>query len=199
MKAHHNPLVESVADLYHKMYSDVYMPFTLTLMDVSKIAEQIPDKGISIEDAVDLGFLCRELEGLFDECRKEAKARHEKIARLVGTVLINKMLTDPNVEDNDILARGIYASGTPKASVTPTMPRRETQEYMDLCEFFGIDPELAKKGLVVWHYPQFAEYCTELASEGRPLPPGVDGSATKITTVFRRLTHGKTKKDNRRS
>ncbi len=185
---HPNPFVESVANTYRHLFKEIYRPLLDQLSDVSKEADKIRDKGISIEDAVDLGFLCREIEKLFDESRKEVKARHERIARRIATLLVNKLLEDPeSVEDDDVLVRGLYASGTPDVGVAPSVPRKGTQGYMDLCEHFGIGPELAKQGLVVWHYPQLAEYCTKLASEGKPIPPGIDGNATKITTIFRRL------------
>lgn len=179
---HPNPFVELLAKTYRKLFND-YRTLLDQLSDVTKEADKIRYKEISIEDAVDLGFLCREIENQFDESRKEVKARHEKISRHIATLLVNEMLSGAD----DVIVRGLYASGTPDVGVAPTVPRRATQEYMDLCEHFGIDPELAKAGVIVWHYPQLAEYCTKLAQEGKKMPPGIDGNVTKLKTIFRRL------------
>lgn len=181
---HPAPLVESVAKTYRRLFNEIYRPVLDQMMDVSKKAEEL-----SLEDAVDLGFLCRELYNQFDELRKEVKARQEKIGRFIATALVNQLVSG---SDEDVFVRGIYASGTPDVGVVPKLPKKGTQEYMDLCEHFGITSELAQRGLVVWHYPQIAEYCTELAKEGKKMPPGVDGNATKLATIFRRRQHGKT-------
>lgn len=190
---HPNPAVEAVAKTYRRLYSEVYKPLMDQLSDVSKEAMKIPGKGISTEDSVDLGFLCREIENLFDECRKEVKARHERIGRLIATSLVNMLLEDPDsVEDDDVLVRGLYASGSPNVGVTPKVPRKGTQEYFDLCEYLGIPVDLANRGLVVFHYPLLAELCTELANEGKLMPPGLGGSVSKVTTTFRKLRNAKT-------
>ena len=192
---HPNPVVEDVAKTYRHLYREVYQPLMDQLSHVSREAMKIPNKGISTEDAVDLGFLCREIENLFEECRKEVKARHERISRFVATSLVNMLLEDPeSVEDDDVLVRGLYASGSPNVGVTPKVPKKGTQEYFDLCEYLGIPVDLANRGLVVFHYPLLAELCTELANEGKPMPPGLGGSVPKVTTTFRRLrtSHGKT-------
>lgn len=187
---HPNPAVEALAKTYRNLYREVYQPLMDQLSHVSREAMKIPNKGISTEDAVDLGFLCREIENLFDECRKEAKARHERIARLIAQDLVDKVMSGSEVDDP--LVRGLYASGSPNVGVTPKVPKKGTQGYFDLCKHLGIPIDLANRGLVVFHYPLLVELCTELAQEGKPMPPGLVGSASKVTTTFRKLRNDET-------
>lgn len=177
LKKHSNPKVEELAATYRRLYAEVYSPLLDQMSEVSK--QTITD----LEDAVDLGFLCREIEHLLDDLRKEVKARHVRIARLIALDIINQVTGT----DDDPLVRGQYATGTPDVKPTPKIPRKETQEYQDLCKALGIPPELAVEGFVQFHYPKLVEYCAKLAADGKRMPKGLGESEAKITTIFRRL------------
>lgn len=131
---------------------------------------------------VDVGFLLREMENVFDECRKEAKARKELISRLLAAKAIDS-LNDPEGAQGRF--DGNLASAIPDAKIYPKIPRPGSDDYLALMEFMGVPAPVAALGLLKPSFTATQEWLQERAAEGKN-PPNCLGTYTDAVCIFRR-------------
>lgn len=171
--------VKKVKDL-HTTVEGVLVSANLLLGD---ILPKIRAGQYTSADLCDLGFLFRETARMSDELRKELQAKQE----LAGMVLAQRMtvatLNDP---DADLTVRGELSVGTPNVSQQGAPPKRGTEEYFQLCRFFGFPEDAIRRGVVTFSYNGLMDVLTEMASEGKNPPPGIVKTYPKYTTVFRK-------------
>lgn len=121
-------------------------------------------------DMVDIGFLSRELEDLFDSLRKECKARKELFGKIIAVKQTQLVTQDPTL---DLNVMGSLAQAKPQSRQIPIVPKAGTQEYIDMMEYFGVKKEFVDVGILEPHYMHMSDYFSKLASEGGRAPKGL--------------------------
>jgi hypothetical protein len=141
--------------------------------------------GLSNRELCDFGFLCRELEGLLDDWRKDAKARKDLAGKLIA---FNLLKADENVNMMEVedTVRGVLATAKANMRMEAEIPRLGTAEFKRYCAFYGI-PEEALAGecfpLGV-HWPRAQEDINARLEEGKPLPPGLGKKYPLFSSTF---------------
>jgi hypothetical protein len=200
-----HPLTSRLEALKESLYTEVFVPVTDLMAQVTEAADRIKTQELSPADATDIGFLCRESAALLKELRKEVEARYERVANRLGQHQTDGLLNGTITEDT-WKTRGRFATGAPKCKALPTLPRKyldkalptlprkyldkeKTEinpDYLALCEFMGIPADLAKRGVVDFNWEALVKICSERMERGEKLPPGIVKVATVNTMVFRR-------------
>jgi hypothetical protein len=143
---------------------------------------------LSDADLTDIGFLLRECEKFFDDARKEVKAKKEMISRMLALKITKRFTEDPNTE---LRSRGELAIATPDVAIRPKLPKAGTIEYEQLLTFLGVPPEVICEGTLTIHFKRMSEMLTKMAEEGKNPPPGLVGTYTDNTCVFRKTNNPK--------
>ena len=148
------------------------------------IASRVKKEEFSIEESIDIGFLLRECEKYLDEMRKDFKAHKE----MIGKVTCYKL----SVEEKES-CRGSLATGTLKAKYSSKLPHpvRESEGFIKLCEFFGIDTNKIPLGMVRFHWPTVKKHVTHCMEMGEELPNELSDVSVELEIVYRSSTNGK--------
>ena len=148
------------------------------------IASRVKKEEFSIEESIDIGFLLRECEKYLDEMRKDFKAHKE----MIGKVTCYKL----SVEEKES-CRGSLATGTLKAKYSSKLPHpvRESERFIKLCEFFGIDTNKIPLGMVRFHWPTVKKHVTHCMEMGEELPNELSDVSVELEIVYRSSTNGK--------
>ena len=158
----------------------------LLLIDAS---EELKSAGaLGRPEIADVGFLCREMENIYDELRKEVKARKELAGRIIAEESARRVTQDPSAEMN---VRGTLCTAQPDVKLIPSIPRPGSPEYERLCQHFGVAEEFAGLGVIRYHFNTMVDYLAKLMAEGRPLPDGIVKTYSQFTTVFRTRSSAK--------
>lgn len=157
--------------------------FNLQVM-LTSLLNKMRSNSYSKEELADLGFLCRRLELMFDELRKEAKARHEIAGMMVAKIVISESMSDdPNAS---LTVKGKIGTCEPSVKQAPEIPRRGTKEYVELCAHFGLNEEAIGNAILEPHYVRMCDYVTKQISEGKGPPPGVRLRSTTFSASYRK-------------
>jgi len=135
-------------------------------------------------DMVDIGFLCRETETVFDEMRKEVKARKELLGKIISVWHTEGVMKGEITKES---AQGILATGSPDVSQQPKIPKRGTPEFLALMKFLGVSEELSsgERPPIQFDWNGMGVLMGERARQGLPVPPGITKMYPVFTTVFR--------------
>jgi len=163
--------LQVMADALHEAHAAFYemiVPIT------KKIEEGVEYNDVAMAD---LGFLCRELEDLLDEWRKDSKVRKELVGRLLCSMLVHS--------DRE-LVRADLCRAQAKIGMRPQFPKKGTDDYYALLAYYGItDPDNQPVSL---SWVGVAKVCTKLIEQGKPLPPGMKEPMSDPTCIFTRRT-----------
>jgi len=170
-----------------KIFEECQLLYNLVYGFLSEATPSIKSKALSSEELTDFGFLCRELEHLFDELRKECKARKELCGGIIAYRLIQKSLTDPTVT---MKTKGMLATGTPNLKMEVCLPQKFTDDYFRLTDFFGISRDIAETGILRLDWKMVSQYCTKLMEDGKPIPEGFGEKYPRYYTTYRRARGG---------
>ena len=133
----------------------------------------------------DMGFLCRELENAFDEVRKDAKARKELVAKVLGVRVAQSSIEDPE-NPIETPVRGLLCTASPKVQNRARIPGRRSDDYQPFMDHLGVPRETTELKILEPHYVAVNEWLDRLTQEGLPLPPGCTLSSTAYGCDFRR-------------
>lgn len=147
------------------------------------ISERAKSGEYTKEQLCDLGFLCRELVLQFEEIRKDIGATKVLVDKLMCIKTMSEMLTKQSGDD---MVRGELSSGKPIYKKTVTMPRKDTAEYQEMCEYFGIDAKGVEMGVAKLSWKQVSKYVTELTEMGRQIPSFIPKVHDDYTVTHRR-------------
>lgn len=156
-------LTEEIISL-HTTFYDVIVPITA----------RIKKGDYDIQTLADMGFLFREGEKTLDDWRKDCKSRKELIGYLLCKLLI-ELGTD--------IAKGELCRAQIDLKMRPEMPKVGSQEWYELNNHYGIDPDntpvrLSWKGIEV--------ECSRLTEEGKQLPPGMTNPKAQFSCKYTR-------------
>jgi hypothetical protein len=151
-----------------KLYSDVYG-------EIVQINRQVGNT-IDVGKLADIAIVCRETAKLLADLDKEYRKTQELCERL-GCMLWVSMSDEGNAET----VRGKLCTATPDLKMTATLPsqKQEPEKYAQFMDSLGVPKELYERGVVQTYWPRLVDYITNLAENGKPLPPGVDVEKTR--------------------
>jgi len=178
---------KGVAKKLQSVFGECQLLYNLVYGFLSESTPAIKSKALSNEELTDFGFLCRELEKLFDELRKECKARKELCGSVIAYRLIQESLTDPTIT---MKSKGELATGTPNLKMEVQLPKKFTDEYFQLTDFFGVPREVAETGILRLDWKMVTTYCTKLLEDGKSIPEGFGKKYPRYVTTYRRTKGG---------
>lgn len=165
--------LDALKTAHHESYEQ------LTLID-----ERIKKNQLSLQDLVDIGFLCREMEDLLDEMRKNAKKRKAFVQRYLVMRHTASAMTGTPLPDT---LQGEHASASNfRVKKMAELPEFGQDGYTKYMESLGIPKEVIAKGLVKPDWEQTAEHVTVLLEDGKKLPPGLGQTWNDYTCTFTR-------------
>jgi len=178
---------KGIAKKLQNIFGECQLLYNLVYGFLSEMTPSIKSKALDNSELTDFGFLCRELENLFDELRKECKARKELCGSIIAYRLIQESLTDPTIT---MRSKGTLATGTPDIKMQAALPKKFTDEYFQLTDFFGVPRDVAETGILRLDWKRVTEYCTKLSNEGKPIPEGFGKRYPLYSTTFRKTKGG---------
>lgn len=156
--------------------------------DLAWISRQMKVAGsYSLQELTDIGFLCREMERLLDDWRKDCKARKE----LAGKLLAKGVLDSAEATDLEasLTVRGELATATPDVSMVAELPKAGTPEFVAYCEFYGIPKDKADNELfpLAIHWKRAQLDLQQRMERGLPQPPGLGKKFPHYFAIFTKL------------
>lgn len=139
--------------------------------------------GMSNETMCDFGFFCREAENTLDELRKEVKARKELCGQVIALRKTQDSLSDPNIK---LKVTGQYATGSPDVKMQAQLPKKFTDDYYKITDFFKVPREVASTGVLRIDWKASGDFLTQLAADGHKPPDGFGKQYPTYVTTFRR-------------
>jgi len=161
----------------------VSLLYNLVYGFMSKNNEQIKSKGLKNEELCDFGFICRELENVFDELRKEVKARKELCGQIIAYRLVQKSIEDPTIK---MKVQGQFATGTPDVKMQAQLPQKFTDEYYQITDYLEVPRKVAESGVLRLDWKKVTELLTKLMNDGKKIPDGFGKKYPSYTTVYRK-------------
>jgi len=162
---------------------EVQSVYNLVYGFLAKNNEQLKSKQLNSEDLCDFGFLCRELENLFDELRKEVKARKDLCGQIIAYRLVQNSLSDPTIK---MRIDGQLAVGIPDVKMEAGIPNKFTEEYYQLTNYFGVPRKVAEAGILRLDWKMCSEFLTKQMNEGKQIPKGFGKQYPKYITTYRK-------------
>lgn len=172
---------QEVMDRLDKLRIKVDLAFKEALAHLIDVLQGVRENSYTLETLCDMGWMCRQIEAVSDELRKESKARKE----LIGRLLSYRKVTQCQLDGGELTVHGKKACAMPNVRHELLPPKAGSAEYDAMCKHFGISEDAKKTKCVQFHYKYLGEYATHLATQGRNLPDGVMTPLTVFTTTFR--------------
>ena len=138
---------------------------------------------LSKKELCDIGFLCRELVSQFKEIRKDVGAVKVLVDKIICIKNMQETLMDPTKSD---VIQGELCSGIPHYRKSVTLPKKDSQEYIDMLKHFGITDTGIDIGVAKVSWKQVCNYVTELAELGKPIPKFIPKIHDDYTVIYRR-------------
>ena len=150
-------------------------------LDASSAASAIPGliASMPIPDAVDCGFLFREIEKIAEDVKKKMAARKD----LIGQSLALKAGAAA-VRGDELPLHGELARGTVHTSNEPRIPGHDTPQFIELMRWCGVPPEVAARGHLRPSFRRLTEEIDRRMALGEKLPPGIEATYAKMTVTF---------------
>jgi hypothetical protein len=123
-----------------------------------------------IAELADMAYSISQIMRMFDEIEKKTRNTYELAERLLCMLWAQQGDSDP--------IRTSHCTITPRIRMAAQIPKKGTPEYEELMSSLGIDTALQATDAVRPHWPGLVDYVTELLTNGRPLPRGVDPNKT---------------------
>lgn len=163
--------------------NEVHLLYNLVYGFLAKNNEQLKSKKLSNEELCDFGFICRELENIFDELRKEVKARKDLCGNIIAYKLIQMSVSDPTIQ---MQVRGQLATGTPDVKMQAGIPEKFSEEYYQLTDYFNVPRKVAELGILKLDWKTVTEFLTRQMNEGKPIPKGFGKQYPLYQVVYRK-------------
>jgi hypothetical protein len=176
--------ISDIINEFTEILDECQTLYNLVYGYLSEQTSQIKIGRLNTGELTDFGFLSKELECLFDELRKECKARKDLCGSMIAYKLIQESLTDPAAA---IQSRGSLSIGVPDVKMQVSLPKKFTEEYFQITDHFGVSRDVAATGILRLDWNAVVEYCTKLFSEGKKIPSGFGKKYPLYQTTFRKL------------
>jgi len=163
--------------------NEVRTLYNLVYGFLSKNNELIKGKGLNSSELCDFGFMSRELENVFDELRKEVKARKELCCQIIAYRLVQKSIEDPSIK---MQVKGQFATGTPDVTMQAALPKKFTPEYYQITDYLGVPRQVAETGVLRLDWKRVTELLTQYMHDGKTIPEGFGKKYPSYKTTYRR-------------
>jgi len=163
--------------------NEVQSVYNLVYGFLTKNNELLKSKKLNNEELCDFGFICRELENIFDELRKEVKARKDLCGQIISYRLIQNSLSDPSIK---MQVDGQLASGIPDVKMQAGIPNKFTEEYYQLTDYFGVSRKVAESGILKLDWKMVIEFLTQQMNDGKKIPEGFGKQYPLYTTTYKK-------------
>jgi hypothetical protein len=175
--------ISDIINEFLNVQDEVQSIYNLVYGFLSKNNQLIKSKSLDSEKLCDFGFICRELENLFDELRKEVKARKDLCGNIIAYRLIQESVSNPSSE---LKIKGKLATGTPDVIMQAALPKKFSEDYYKLTDFFKVPRNVAESGILKLDWKSCVELLTELTSKGTKIPDGFGKKYPLYKTTFRK-------------
>lgn len=162
---------------------DLAVFYSSVRSSVIEISAKSKSGDFSKEELCDIGFLCREFVSKSEEIRKDIGAVKELVDRLVCIKALQYLLMNPTKSDT---VHGELSSGTPRYKKSVTLPKKDTEEYTKMCEYFGITKKGIEDGVAKISWKKVCNHITELTELGKPIPDFIPRVHDDYTVTHRR-------------
>ena len=135
------------------------------------------------EELCDLGFLCREIVSKSEEIRKDIGATKALVDRLMCLKVMTLMLATQSGDDT---VRGKLSTGIPSYKKSVTLPKKDTEECLEMYKYFGVSDEGVELGGAKISWKGVCKHVTELAELGLPIPKFLPKIHDDYTVTHRR-------------
>lgn len=168
---------------YAEVREQIRHLYNLVYGFLAKNNELIKSKQLTDAELCDFGYFSREVEDIFDELRKEVKARKELCGQIIAYRVITASVADPSLS---LKVQGQYASGTPDVKMQAALPKKFTDEYYQLTDYFGVPRDVAEKGVLRLDWKACTEFLTKLMNDGKEIPAGFGKQYPVYVTTYRK-------------
>jgi hypothetical protein len=157
---------------------------------LSELRDEMKAGKYDLCDMVNFIYVMREIARLADDLRKEANGIGQMFENVACALYVKQNQNSPDKADP---IRAALATGTPKLTLGAKLPheKRDPEKYIALMTHFGIGPEALEKRVVKAYWPGICEQISQLAEQGKPLPPGINPDDTyptyKVTIKIRKV------------
>lgn len=166
-----HPLAQKIYAMARAEHGQIYN----RLAELRQYLDRCPNQG----ELADAAYALRKAGELLEDTRKEVK-RVEELAIKIACVL---WVRDPaNLNGKPIKTQ--YVTASPNVVDMPRLPsRRENpNQFFELLTALGVPQHLQgtddESSIIVPHWPGLLKHVEQLAGEGKPLPAGLDSTAT---------------------
>jgi hypothetical protein len=120
---------------------------------------------LSLTEMVDLFFIFDQSARRIEDLRKEIDAFGRSMIQLICARWVQDSLNNGNSAEP---IRGQLATGSPDVGQSVNLPKSDSPEFLELCEFFGIPAD--KANLIRFHWPTMTEWVSQLLADGKNVP-----------------------------
>lgn len=150
---------------------------------VLSISAETKSGNFKKEELCDIGFLSRELVTQCEEIRKDIGAMKSLVDRVACIKIMQETLTDPTKAQ---IIQGKYASGKPLYRKLVALPKKDTEEFLDMMDHFGVTDDGLDKGVAKVSWKGVCKYVTELTELGKQIPKFLPKVYDEYTITHRR-------------
>lgn len=142
---------------------------------------------MALGEAVDSGFLCRELSNIMEDLRKNLDARKELIGRVLAMRTAQQAL-----QGEELKLEGELATASPSITVKPKLPEKHTHDWVQLMRFLGCTDKQIHEDMLRPSWKEIQGKIEAAMAEGKECTlPGVDPKWVDQTVIFRTKTRNK--------
>ena len=166
-----------VLSAFHKAFSDLRDQFIAFTLGLSK---SLKEKKFNKPELVDIGYLSREIEILLDDLRKDAKARKE----FAGAILAESVIQEALSSGGETTVHGTMAYASCDCELIPGLPKRDSDDYFDLCRHFGVPEEVIKSKVLKIDFEEITKKVQDAAGGLCKKIPGINKTWPKYSSTF---------------
>jgi len=148
------------------------------------VAAKINTPDLPMQDRVDMGFICREMEEAFDELRKDAAAHKQLCSKSICLIHVERAIANPERATDK--CTGTLATGVSDVKQCPNLPAKGSHESDTFLRELYIPDKVIEAGWIKPDWKAVQEGVTELMAQGKRLPPGISHTFPEYVVTYRR-------------
>lgn len=165
-------------------YNVLLKTYETLRQDLVRVQEDVKRmvKDNDLEALADLNYVMKRCETIADDLRKTYKLVKNAAEKTICYLWVKQASGEP--------IRTEFCSASPDLKIVIAIPApgRDQLAYEECLASMGVPKELINFGVVNIKWGNFVEYCTYLASQGKPLPKG---NEEKTYNVYRTTIRAK--------
>jgi hypothetical protein len=161
-------------------YRDLNRLYLKTYKLLCTLRDELKDQQYTLEDVVSLLYVMRSVSKYANDLRKEADGIGSMFENVCCVLWMAQHQNAPEQADP---IRTALATGTPRINMGVKLPKQsdDPEAFKALMSYFGVSESAVNAQAVKLHWPGICEHLTQLAEDGKPLPPGISADRTYPT------------------